>query len=134
MDVAIEAVGIPATFDICQEIVGAGGRLANVGVHGKPVELHQTTSGVIFRYTKFPNAAKAYMQFMLDKPQMDAYVTRAIDCFGFDRVMFGSDWPVVNLAGSYKAWIDVLDRVTAGASSSELRKLYRDNAMAWYRI
>jgi len=39
VDVAIEAVGIPATFDICQAIVAAGGRIANVGVHGKPVEL-----------------------------------------------------------------------------------------------
>ncbi|MGX0905064.1 alcohol dehydrogenase [Roseovarius sp. MBR-79] len=40
VDVAIEAVGVPATFDICQEIVSAGGNIANVGVHGKPVELH----------------------------------------------------------------------------------------------
>jgi alcohol dehydrogenase len=40
VDVAIEAVGLPATFAICQAIVGAGGRIANVGVHGKPVELH----------------------------------------------------------------------------------------------
>lgn len=40
VDVAIEAVGIPATFDICQGIVGAGGHLANIGVHGKPVMLH----------------------------------------------------------------------------------------------
>jgi alcohol dehydrogenase len=40
VDVAIEAVGMPATFDICQAIVGAGGHLANVGVHGKPVSLH----------------------------------------------------------------------------------------------
>ncbi len=40
VNVAIEAVGVPATFDICQAIVGAGGRIANVGVHGKPVELH----------------------------------------------------------------------------------------------
>ncbi len=40
VDVAIEAVGIPATFDICQAIVAAGGRFANVGVHGKPVQLH----------------------------------------------------------------------------------------------
>jgi alcohol dehydrogenase len=39
VDVAIEAVGIPATFDICQAIVAPGGRVANVGVHGKPVEL-----------------------------------------------------------------------------------------------
>jgi alcohol dehydrogenase len=40
VDVAIEAVGVPATFAICQGIVGAGGHIANVGVHGKPVELH----------------------------------------------------------------------------------------------
>jgi alcohol dehydrogenase len=39
VDVAIEAVGIPATFDICQAVVAPGGRIANVGVHGKPVEL-----------------------------------------------------------------------------------------------
>jgi alcohol dehydrogenase len=39
VDVAIEAVGIPATFDICQAIIAAGGHIANVGVHGKPVEL-----------------------------------------------------------------------------------------------
>jgi alcohol dehydrogenase len=38
VDVAIEAVGIPATFDICQSIVRPGGHIANVGVHGKPVE------------------------------------------------------------------------------------------------
>jgi len=40
VDVAIEAVGVPTTFDICQAILAPGGRLANVGVHGKPVELH----------------------------------------------------------------------------------------------
>jgi len=40
VDVAIEAVGVPATLDICQAIVAPGGRIANVGVHGKPVELH----------------------------------------------------------------------------------------------
>jgi alcohol dehydrogenase len=39
VDVAIEAVGIPATFDICQDIVAAGGHIANVGVHGKSVAL-----------------------------------------------------------------------------------------------
>ena len=43
VDVAIEAVGIPATFDISQSILAPGGRLANVGVHGKPVELHLET-------------------------------------------------------------------------------------------
>jgi alcohol dehydrogenase len=40
VDVAVEAVGMPPTFDICQSILAPGARLANVGVHGKSVELH----------------------------------------------------------------------------------------------
>ena len=39
VDVAMEAVGIPETFDICQHIVRAGGHIANIGVHGKSVDL-----------------------------------------------------------------------------------------------
>lgn len=39
VDVAVEAVGVPATFTMCTEIVRPAGRVANVGVHGKPVEL-----------------------------------------------------------------------------------------------
>ncbi len=38
--VAIEAVGIPETFEVCTQLVRPGGRIANVGVHGKPVTLH----------------------------------------------------------------------------------------------
>ncbi len=39
VDVAIEAVGVPAAFDICQGIVRPGGHIANVGVHGHSVDL-----------------------------------------------------------------------------------------------
>lgn len=40
VDVAIEAIGMPSSFDICQAIVTAGGHIANIGVHGKPVQLN----------------------------------------------------------------------------------------------
>lgn len=40
VDTAIEAVGIPATFALCEDIVAAGGTIANVGVHGVKVDLH----------------------------------------------------------------------------------------------
>jgi alcohol dehydrogenase len=40
VDTAIEAVGIPATFEMCAEIVAPGGVVANIGVHGKQVALH----------------------------------------------------------------------------------------------
>lgn len=42
-DVAIEAVGVPETFELCTELVRPGGRIANVGVHGHPVTLHLET-------------------------------------------------------------------------------------------
>jgi alcohol dehydrogenase len=40
VDTAIEAVGIPATFELCEQIIAAGGVIANVGVHGVPAPLH----------------------------------------------------------------------------------------------
>ncbi|MCF7786906.1 MAG: zinc-dependent alcohol dehydrogenase family protein [Prosthecobacter sp.] len=43
VDVAIEAVGIPATFNLCQTIIAPGGHIANVGVHGEIVPLHLET-------------------------------------------------------------------------------------------
>ena len=39
VDVAIEAVGIPQTFEMCTQLIRPGGTVANVGVHGHPVEL-----------------------------------------------------------------------------------------------
>jgi alcohol dehydrogenase len=40
VDTAIEAVGIPATFELCEKIVAPGGTIANIGVHGTKVALH----------------------------------------------------------------------------------------------
>jgi alcohol dehydrogenase len=40
VDTAIEAVGVPATFELCEQIVAPGGVIANVGVHGVPAALH----------------------------------------------------------------------------------------------
>jgi alcohol dehydrogenase len=42
-DVAVEAVGIPETFELCTDIVRPGGHVANVGVHGHPATLHLET-------------------------------------------------------------------------------------------
>jgi L-fuconolactonase len=62
------------------------------------------------------------------------YITHAIECFGFDRVAFGGDWPVVDMAGNYRRWVELLDRVTAGTHYADLKKLYRDNAIGYYHL
>lgn len=43
VDCAIEAVGVPSTFELCEEIVAPGGTIANVGVHGAKADLHLET-------------------------------------------------------------------------------------------
>jgi len=40
VDTVIEAVGVPATFELCEQLVAAGGIIANVGVHGTKADLH----------------------------------------------------------------------------------------------
>lgn len=66
--------------------------------------------------------------------QVAPYVAHAIECFGFDRVAFGGDWPVMELATRYPDWVAMVDRVTVGASAAELRKLFRDTAIDFYRL
>jgi L-fuconolactonase len=66
--------------------------------------------------------------------QVAPYVVHSIETFGFDRVAFGGDWPVSELACRYADWVGVVDRVVSGASEAEKRKLYRDNAIRFYRL
>ena len=62
------------------------------------------------------------------------YIDHVIDCFGYDRVMYGGDWPVATLATDYPRWVQTLDDAVANASPAERRKLFHDNAIAFYRL
>lgn len=68
------------------------------------------------------------------REQLKPYIAHAIDVFGFDRVMYGGDWHVVELACPYPKWVEIVDWVTEGATHTEKRKLFRDNAIAFYRL
>ncbi len=62
------------------------------------------------------------------------YVDHAIECFGWDRVMFGSDWPVCTVSASYRQWVDVLLSFTRSAGAANQKKLFHDNAILVYRL
>ena len=62
------------------------------------------------------------------------YVDHAIECFGWDRVMFGSDWPVCTLSASFRQWVDVLLLLTRSAGETNQNKLFHDNAIRVYRL
>lgn len=62
------------------------------------------------------------------------YIDHIVECFGFDRLMFGSDWPVVTLATQYARWIEVVDAALAGCDQGELEKFYSATAKSFYRM
>lgn len=62
------------------------------------------------------------------------YIDHVIECFGFDRVMYGGDWPVSTLATDYPRWTETLYWVVSGASQAEQQQLFRDNAIRIYRL
>lgn len=64
---------------------------------------------------------------------LEPYVAHALEVFGPDRVLFGSDWPVVTLAASYERWVAALDSLTASLPVEQRRALWADNALRWYR-
>ena len=68
------------------------------------------------------------------REQLRPYIDHVIENFGFDRIVYGGDWPVSELAGTYTDWLDVLDWATAGCSAEEKRKLFHDNAQRHYRL
>ena len=61
-------------------------------------------------------------------------VEHAIDCFGWDRVVWGSDWPVCNLTRDLRTWTRLLDEILSGSSDDELARLYHRNAREIYSL
>ena len=65
---------------------------------------------------------------------LQPYIEHVISCFGFDRVIYGSDWPVSIQASDYPRWVQTLKDAVSGCSSEALRNLFRDNAIKFYRL
>jgi L-fuconolactonase len=62
------------------------------------------------------------------------YVQTALQLFGAERLMFGSDWPVSNLAGSYSEWIDALEDALGPISATERAMIFGGTAARFYGI
>ena len=62
------------------------------------------------------------------------YARHAVDCFDTDRVMYGSDWPVLTLAAGDADWHQLTRTLTADWSESDARRFYGDTATRVYRL
>ena len=96
VDVAIEAVGVPATLELCQSIIAVGGHIANIGVHGKPVTVHMeklwdrniTLTTRLVDTSTTPMLLKLFLKGRLDAKKLGTHrfaladVVKAYDTFG----------------------------------------------------
>jgi len=65
---------------------------------------------------------------------LSAPVEHVLQCFGWDRVMFGSDWPVCTLAASFREWTEALTKIVEQAPEEDQEKLFWRNAERIYRL
>jgi L-fuconolactonase len=68
------------------------------------------------------------------KEQLRPYIDHVVACFGFDRIMYGGDWPVSAQATTYRRWTEILDEALSGCSQEELDRFWRGNARRVYRL
>jgi L-fuconolactonase len=68
------------------------------------------------------------------REDLKPYIDHAIENFGFDRLMFGGDWPVCTLAGTYTEWAAALDWALKNYSKGDRKKLLHDNAIRLYQL
>lgn len=62
------------------------------------------------------------------------YVDHLLECFGPNRLVFGSDWPVLTLGASYDAWYDAATIMLAGLNDAERAAIFGNNAARFYRL
>ncbi len=65
---------------------------------------------------------------------IEPYARHVLDCFGPDRVMFGSDWPVCLRASSYDRWFETALALTAAMSDTERAAIFGGNAIRFYGL
>ncbi len=66
--------------------------------------------------------------------ELGAHAAHVLARFGASRVMWGSDWPVVNLAGNYADWLSMARRLTSGLSPAEASMVFEGTARAFYGL
>lgn len=76
----------------------------------------------------------AYASGTITAHTLRPVVESAIECFGWDRILWGSDWPVCNLTRDLGTWTHLLDEILSRCSQDELRRLYVQNAQTAYPL
>ena len=140
-DLCIKHAQFANTLELVRRCPEVSFILDHIGKPGIKVGLIDPWRAHMRELAAFPNVVCKLSGVMTEadhagwtRDQLRPYIDHTIDCFGFSRLMFGGDWPVVELAGNYAQWLATLEWATAGCSAGEQRALFRETAIKAYRL
>ena len=85
-------------------------------------------------HCKFSGLITEANHLQWDMDDIRPYADHLIGCFGPERLIWGSDWPVVELAGGYACWRTTSEKLLAGLSQTEREEVYGGNATRFYGL
>jgi predicted TIM-barrel fold metal-dependent hydrolase len=140
-DLCVLSRQLPIAIQLVSECPGVAFILDHCGVPQVKERILDPWRSHIAEIAKFPNVCCKVSGLVAyadparwKEDDLRPYIEHVISCFGWDRVLFGSDWPVCTLSASYKQWVEALHSITKSAGEADQKKLFHDNAMRIYRL
>jgi L-fuconolactonase len=140
-DISVKPHALPQTIRMIEQCPSTQFILDHLGkpsIRSGALSVYRQHMDVL---TSFPNVVAKISGLLTEADpqhwtpaQLEPYVEYALDKFGFDRLLFGGDWPVVELSGTYPQWLSVLNGLLIGCSPEERTKLFYTNAKRVYRL
>jgi len=140
-DLCVLARQLPIAINLVSECPNVQFILDHCGVPQVKERILDPWRSHISELAKFPNLSCKVSGLVAyadparwKEDDLRPYIENVISCFGWDRVLFGSDWPVCTLSASYKRWVETLQSITRSAGQANQEKLFYDNAIRVYSL
>ena len=85
-------------------------------------------------YVKLSGLLTEAPKGQVDINVIQPYFDHIVDVFGPDRIMWGSDWPVIKLNGDYQTWVTITQSLLKNYSFKDKRKIWAENARQFYNL
>lgn len=140
-DICVLARQLPIAINLVSSCPGVTFILDHCGVPQVKEKVLDPWRSHISEIARFPNVVcKVSGLVAYAEPRswtaedLRPFVDHVIASFGWDRVMFGSDWPVCTLSATFPQWVEALIAITREAGEVNQKKLFHDNAIRIYRL
>lgn len=140
-DLCYRADQLPVAMELVKKCPGVQFILDHCGVPNVSNKALDPWRGYVKQLAGFPNVVCKVSGIIASADprnwktdDLRPFVERVIESFGWDRVMWGSDWPVCTLTATYQQWVDAALAITKNANPADREKLFAKNAERVYRV